>query len=201
MRPAYDFGDEVRVLRNLRNDGTYPGVDRGSLLIRRGCVGVVRDIGTFLQDQIIYSVHFLEAGKIVGCREQELQPAAAPWVPSRFEVREKVVAGLRLGSGGRVLVEQGQVGEVTAVLRQLAEGVAYHVQFPGCNLIQVPESALDAVDDDGDDGDEAAAEDLAVSHDQRPSASEGLLEAHPRRSLVQQEQGPLGLRDQSVSDR
>jgi nitrogen fixation protein NifZ len=146
MRPEYEFGDEVRVLRNVRNDGTFPGVPTGTLLIRRGSVGVVRDIGTFLQDQIIYTVHFLEQDKMVGCREEELQSADAPWVPSVFENRDKVVARIRLGSGGRVLVEQGEIGEVTRVLRDSDAGVQYHVHFDGRNLIQVPESALIAPD-------------------------------------------------------
>ena len=148
MRPRFDYGDEVRVIRNVRNDGTYPGLDTGTLLVRRGSTGFVRDVGTFLQDQIIYSVHFLEGDRLVGCREEELQPAGDPWVPSRFEFRDKVTARLPLGSDGRVLVDQGVIGEIIKVLRgaPAADGsgqVAYHVQFPGCSTLQVPESALD----------------------------------------------------------
>ncbi len=148
MRPLYDYGDEVRVLRNLRNDGTFPGQPTGTLLVRRGSTGYVRDVGTFLQDQIIYSVHFLDSDRIVGCREEELQPASEPWTPSRFEAREKVAARIALGRGGRVLVDQGAVGEVIKVLRgpadhEQAGEVAYHVLFPGCSLLQVPESALE----------------------------------------------------------
>ncbi|MBK1704036.1 nitrogen fixation protein NifZ [Halochromatium glycolicum] len=148
MRPRFDYGDEVRLLRNVRNDGTYPGEPTGALLIRRGRTGFVRDVGTFLQDQIIYTVHFLDDDRLVGCRDEELQPAADPWTPSRFETRDKVAARLALGRGGRVLVEQGRVGDVVRVLRSPAETepfgeVAYQVQFPGCSLLQVPESALD----------------------------------------------------------
>ncbi|MCF7976888.1 MAG: nitrogen fixation protein NifZ [Chromatiaceae bacterium] len=148
MRPLYDYGDEVRVLRNLRNDGTFPGQSTGTLLVRRGSTGYVRDVGTFLQDQIIYSVHFLRGGRIVGCREEGLQPASDPWTPSRFESREKVAARIALGRGGRVLVEQGRIGEVIKVLRGPATAeqtgeVAYHVLFPGCSLLQVPEPALE----------------------------------------------------------
>lgn len=150
MRPEFEFGAEVRVLRNVRNDGTFPGEPTGALLIRRGSTGFVRDVGTFLQDQIIYSVHFLEQGRVVGCREEELQPADAPWTPSLFEGREKVAARIALGAGGRVLVPAGTVGDVARVLRgaPLADGspgdVAYYVDFPGCNTLQVPESALEA---------------------------------------------------------
>jgi nitrogen fixation protein NifZ len=148
MRPSFDYGDEVRVLRNVRNDGTYPGADTGTLLVRRGSTGYVRDVGTFLQDQIIYTVHFLDSDRVVGCREEELQPADAPWTPSRFEFREQVRARLALGTSGRVLVEPGEVGEVLRVLRGAPppEGtgdVTYHVHFPGRNTLQVPESALE----------------------------------------------------------
>ena len=86
MWPIFDYGDAVRVIRNIRDDGTYPGAGTGKLLVRRGSVGYVRNLGIFLQDQIIYSVHFFELGGIVvGCRERELIAADAPWVPSRFE--------------------------------------------------------------------------------------------------------------------
>jgi nitrogen fixation protein NifZ len=137
-----DYGEKVRVLRNLRNDGTYPGMDVGKLLVRRGSLGHVRDIGTFLQDQIIYSVHFLDEDRLVGCREGELQPADAPWTPSLFEFRDKVAARIPLGIQGRVLVEQGEVGEVLKVLRGGPGDVSYHVHFNGRNTLQVPESAL-----------------------------------------------------------
>jgi nitrogen fixation protein NifZ len=142
MRSELDYGDEVRVLRNLRNDGTFPGLDVGQLLVRRGSVGFVRDMGTFLQDQIVYSVHFLAEDRLVGCREEELQPAAAPWTPSRFERRDKVAARVPLGIRGRVLVEPGETGEVLKVLRGAPGGVSYHVHFSGRNTLQVPETVL-----------------------------------------------------------
>jgi nitrogen fixation protein NifZ len=151
VRPAYDYGEEVRVLRNVRNDGTYPGLATGTLLIRRGSTGFVRDVGTFLQDQIIYSVHFLSEDKVVGCREEELQRAGDPWVPSRFEFRDRVTACIPLGIQGKVLVERGAVGEVLKVIRDAPAGVAYHVYFDGCSVLQVPESALDGPDADAEE--------------------------------------------------
>jgi len=144
MRPEFDFGDAVRVRRNIRNDGTYPGMDKGRLLIRRGSIGFVRDLGTFLQDQIIYAVHFIDEDRIVGCREQELQPASAPWTPSRFEARDKILARVPLGIQGRLLVDQGEIGEVLRVIRDGSDQVSYQVHFSGRNPLLVPESALDA---------------------------------------------------------
>ena len=40
----FEFGESVRVTRNVRNDGTYPGMDVGTLLIRRGSVGNVIEV-------------------------------------------------------------------------------------------------------------------------------------------------------------
>lgn len=144
IHARWDFGDIVRVTRNIRNDGTYPGQETGALLIRRGSVGHVVDIGTFLQDQVIYSVHFLEAGRIVGCREEELQSGDEPWGDSAYEFRQKVRAGRALAANGQVLVASGSIGEIIKVLRDTPGGVAYHVHFdclPGRPLI-VAETAL-----------------------------------------------------------
>lgn len=163
MRPRYDYGAEVRVLRNVRNDGTYPGEPTGALLIRRGSTGFVRDVGTFLQDQVIYSVHFLDSDRIVGCRDEELQPADDPWVPSRFEFRDLVAAAIPLGLEGKVIVDAGEVGEVIRVLRDHPGGVAYHVHFPSRNTLIVPESAL-RESDQSDDGTGADTPDIKTTH-------------------------------------
>ena len=144
MQAQFDLGDAVRVTRNVRNDGTYPGEETGALLIRRGSVGHVVDVGTFLQDQIIYSVHFLDVGRIVGCREEELLGADEPWVASAYEFRQKVRAAKTLAAKGETLVAAGNVGEILKVLRDAPTGVVYHVHFdclPGRPLV-VSESAL-----------------------------------------------------------
>lgn len=142
MHARYDFGDPVRVTRNVRNDGTFPGMDPGNLLVRRGSVGYVMNVGTFLQDQIIYTVNFLDQDRIVGCREEELIPADAPWTPSRFETRERVVSRLNLAVGGEIRVPLGAVGEVLKVVRE-GDVVRYHVHFSGGQVLQVPENVLD----------------------------------------------------------
>ena len=144
MLPRWDQGDAVRVIRNVRNDGTYPGVNTGDLLVRRGRIGHVRNVGTFLQDQIIYSVHFLDEGRLIGCREEELIGIDEPWVESRFEVREKVRAARALAIRGEVRVPLGGRGEILDMERSAAQRVLYHVHFdclPG-NPLQVPEAAL-----------------------------------------------------------
>lgn len=147
MRPKYEYGQAVRVIRNLRNDGTFPGQHTGKLLIRRGSVGYVRDVGTFLQDQLIYSVDFIEAGRMVGCREQELQLESDPWIPTRFEFRDKVTPTLSLGIKGDVIATPGDEGEIEQVLKDVPNGPLYHVRFKGRTL-QVPENALDFISSD-----------------------------------------------------
>lgn len=162
MRPAYEYGEEVRVIRNVRNDGTYPGMAMGELLVRRGAVGCVYDVGTYLQDQLIYKVHFLGEGRTVGCRQEELISASDPWVPTLYEYRDQVLARKTLSLRGEVVVAAGQPGQIEKVLRDLPDGVQYHVHFGGGKVLQVPESALMpapvgkhgaalATEDDGDD--------------------------------------------------
>lgn len=145
MLPRWDYGDAVRVTRNVRNDGTFPGIATGELLVRRGRVGHVRNVGTFLQDQIIYSVHFLDEGRVVGCREEELIGVDEPWIESRFEVRQKVRTARALAIRGEVRVPVASRGEVLNVERAEAQGVLYHVHFDclAGNPLLVPESALD----------------------------------------------------------
>ena len=146
MKPNYNYGDVVRVTRNVRNDGTFPGSETGDLLIRRGSMGHVRNIGTFLQDQIIYSVHFTDDDRLVGCREEELIGEHDPWVPSRFEFRDKVVSRIPFAINGEIIVEKGVEAEVIKVLRDIPGEVQYHVRFPGRTL-QAPESSLEFASD------------------------------------------------------
>lgn len=139
----FDFGEAVRVTRNVRNDGTYPGMPVGELLMRRGSVGHVIEVGTFLQDQVIYTVHFLDQGRMVGCRAEELIPADAPWNPSRFEFRDKVVCNMDLPASDG-FVPAGSEGEVLKILRDNLP-LLYHVRFPG-KTMQVPENVLEPAD-------------------------------------------------------
>ena len=143
MLPKYEFGDEVRIIRNVRNDGTYPGVATGTLLIRRGSTGFVTNVGTFLQDQLIYTVNFLEQNKIVGFREEELIGIAEPWIPSKYESREKVRSKITLTVRGQVRVTPGMEGEILKVFRDESDGVQYHVIFHD-QVLQVPEASLEA---------------------------------------------------------
>ena len=158
MEKRFDYGDEVRLLRNVRNDGTFPGMDVGVLMMRRGSVGCVVNVGTFLQDQIIYTVHFLDDGTgtdmQVGCREEELQPASDPWVPNLFEFRDKVTPRRPLAIGGEIIASPGDEGEIEKLIRDMPEGIHYHARFSGRTLL-VPETALEAFARSATDNDAA----------------------------------------------
>lgn len=142
MKPSYEYGAAVRVIRTIRNDGTFPGKRRGELLIKRGAIGFVHEFGVFLQDQMIYQVHFLDKNVTIGCREAELIPADDPWVENEFDFGDMIHAACSLALRGEVAIEQGQLGQILAVLRDAERGrVNYEVLF-GDRLLLVPESAL-----------------------------------------------------------
>jgi nitrogen fixation protein NifZ len=73
--PLFDLGQRVRVLKLIRNDGTFPGKDTGDRLAEKGDTGYIVSIGTYLQRAYIYSVHFMESNYIVGCLSRELELA------------------------------------------------------------------------------------------------------------------------------
>lgn len=70
--PLFQPGDRVVSKLNVKNDGTMFGREIGEVVVRKGDVGYVRDIGTFLQQFYIYAVDFIERGNIVGMRAREL---------------------------------------------------------------------------------------------------------------------------------
>ncbi|HLP43147.1 MAG TPA: nitrogen fixation protein NifZ [Fibrobacteria bacterium] len=73
--PFFEFGEKVRSLRTIRNDGTYRGKDIGEILCRKGEVGYVVDIGTYLQQFYIYGVEYITSGYRVGMKRKELESA------------------------------------------------------------------------------------------------------------------------------
>lgn len=140
MTPAFTFGDEVRVTRAIRNDGTMPGYTRGQLLVRRGSTGFVREWGVFLQDQIIYQIHFLDSDLVVGCRGQELIPASQPWNAGMLQFGDIVTTLQALSVNGAVVVGAGTIGQIEATDQGL-DGNSYTVTFSE-RWFQVPASAL-----------------------------------------------------------
>jgi nitrogen fixation protein NifZ len=73
LPPVFEIGQKVRLRKLIKNDGTFPGQEIGAVLAKKGDIGYISSIGTFLQSSYIYAVHFLETGFIVGCRKKELE--------------------------------------------------------------------------------------------------------------------------------
>ena len=71
--PEFGIGDKVRLRKLIKNDGTFPGQDVGVVLAKKGDIGYVVSIGSYLQRSYIYAVHFLQSGFIVGCLKKELE--------------------------------------------------------------------------------------------------------------------------------
>ena len=71
--PAFELEQKVRVCKLVRNDGTFPGKNRGDVLLEGGEVGYICGIGTFLQKFYIYSVYFIKKGMVIGCRKNEIE--------------------------------------------------------------------------------------------------------------------------------
>ncbi|MEL6460155.1 MAG: nitrogen fixation protein NifZ [Cyanobacteria bacterium J06641_2] len=73
LPPVYDLGDKVRIISEIKNDGTYPGKKLGEVLIDVGEVGYVISIGTYLQRAYVYAIRFMERDIVIGCRKHELE--------------------------------------------------------------------------------------------------------------------------------
>lgn len=47
--PAFELEQKVRLRKLIRNDGTFPGEPVGATLAKKGDIGYVVSIGTYLQ--------------------------------------------------------------------------------------------------------------------------------------------------------
>jgi nitrogen fixation protein NifZ len=146
MDAIFDYGQKVRVIKNIRNDGTFMGKNRGELLIRRGSLGYITGVGKFLQDQVIYQVHFIEQGCTVGCRESELGNLHIHWVDRLFERGDRVIAQQSLSSAGEIVVRIGETGTILG-LKDESKPLCYRVSFNQDTELDftswlIPESAL-----------------------------------------------------------
>ncbi|QQO13908.1 nitrogen fixation protein NifZ [Bradyrhizobium diazoefficiens] len=75
--PVFNLGEKVKANRTVRNDGTYAGKEIGDVLAKKGEVGYVVSIGTFLQQFYVYGVEFLQTGNRVGMKCKELDSVDA----------------------------------------------------------------------------------------------------------------------------
>lgn len=73
----FGVGQQVKLISDIVNDGTYPHSPIGTLMMPKGSVGYIKSVGEFLQVIRVYEVHFLGVQEapveVVGCREHELE--------------------------------------------------------------------------------------------------------------------------------
>lgn len=74
--PLFRIGERVRLIKDIRNDGTFPFARVGDVLMKAGEEGYVKDRGDFLQVIRVYEVEFIAHGVVYGCREEELVAAS-----------------------------------------------------------------------------------------------------------------------------
>ncbi len=72
--PLYQWGQRVKALVDLHNDGTFPDKPLEALLVNVGDTGEIVQVGTHTEANMpIYLVEFGER-LVVGCFEEEILP-------------------------------------------------------------------------------------------------------------------------------
>lgn len=72
--PKFQWGQRVKALIDLRNDGTFPDAPEQGLLVKTGDMGEIVQVGTHTEENMpIYLVEFGEK-LVVGCLEEEIIP-------------------------------------------------------------------------------------------------------------------------------
>lgn len=138
-------GSEVRIVRNIRNDGSFQQLEKGDLLVEAGSVGIVRTYGYFLQTQIIYQVFIPEQNRVVGVRDSEVIDATLEWVPCHFRSMDQAKLTCSLRMFGKPLATKGDVIEVHRVYRDLEDGsLSYEIKF-GEHLVKLDSTRLEPV--------------------------------------------------------
>jgi nitrogen fixation protein NifZ len=72
--PKYQWGQRVKTLIDLHNDGSFPNAKPEALLVSNGGAGEIVQVGAHTESNTpIYLVEFGE-GLVVGCLEEEIAP-------------------------------------------------------------------------------------------------------------------------------
>ncbi|HVX77385.1 MAG TPA: nitrogen fixation protein NifZ [Bradyrhizobium sp.] len=77
--PKYQWGQRVKAVVDLVNDGSFPDAPVDGLLVSAGGVGEIVQVGTHTEANLpIYLVEFGER-LVVGCFEEEISLLQEPW--------------------------------------------------------------------------------------------------------------------------
>jgi nitrogen fixation protein NifZ len=73
--PKFQWGQRVRCLIDLVNDGSYPNAAEDALLAAAGTIGEIVQVGSHVDSNTpVYIVEFDEK-YVIGCLEDEIEPA------------------------------------------------------------------------------------------------------------------------------
>ena len=73
-KPRFEWGQRVRAVTDLFNDGTYPERPFNALLVGAGDAGEIVQVGRHIDSgSFVYMVEFA-LNQVVGCMEPELTP-------------------------------------------------------------------------------------------------------------------------------
>jgi nitrogen fixation protein NifZ len=73
-KPRFEWGQRVRAVTDLFNDGTYPERPFNALLVGAGDAGEIVQVGRHIDSgSFVYMVEFA-LNQVVGCMEPELAP-------------------------------------------------------------------------------------------------------------------------------
>lgn len=128
MSYRFEIGEKVRLLFDIKSDGTTFGSKRGNLIQRQGAIGYIKK-QDFLLEREVYNVHFLETSQVIGCREHELIDGDLAWEAPLFQIRDKIKAAIDVTYEGDVIIQQETRGTVTGVRYHLEHGYIYEVRF------------------------------------------------------------------------
>ncbi|ASG20337.1 nitrogen fixation protein NifZ [Nitrospirillum viridazoti] len=73
-QPLYQWGQRMRAVIDLINDGSYPDMPADALLAASGTMGEIVQVGTHVDSGTpIYLVEFPDR-RVIGCLEEEIVP-------------------------------------------------------------------------------------------------------------------------------
>jgi len=73
--PKFQWGQRVRCLIDLVNDGSYPNAEEDAVLAAAGAVGEIVQVGSHVDSNTpVYIVEF-EEKYVIGCLEEEIELA------------------------------------------------------------------------------------------------------------------------------
>jgi nitrogen fixation protein NifZ len=73
-KPRYEWGERVRAIADLFNDGSYPEQPLDARLVQCGEAGEIVQVGRHTESgTVVYMVEFA-LNRVVGCLEPELLP-------------------------------------------------------------------------------------------------------------------------------